>query len=75
MQSSYRTYEEAKSDLLSSGFIRHISCVNGAELFIKTEKVDDAMGGYTTPCMVSIQHHWVAPKWGDNLNYFTINFM
>ena len=71
----YATYEAAKSALLSDGFIRYLSPVNGAERFSKPSKVDDAMGGYARDCIAFIKHHWVAPQWGDPANYFTIEFM
>lgn len=72
---TYLTYDAAKADLLSQGFTRYISPVDGAERFSKAEKVDDAMGGYPRECIASIEHHWVAPKWGDHSNYFTIRFL
>jgi hypothetical protein len=75
MQSSYTTYEAAKADLLDQGFVRYISCVDGAERFSKAGKVDDAIGGYARDCLAHIKHHWVSPKWGDEGNYFTINFL
>ena len=74
MKSSYKKYEEAKADLIEQGFIRYIHCVNGAEEFSKASKVDDALGGYARECIAYIEHHWVAPQWGDDQNYFTIEF-
>lgn len=74
MQSSYKTYDAAKADLLEHGFTRYIHCINGAEEFSKPSKVDDALGGYACECRVQIKHHWVSPQWGDDQNYFTINF-
>lgn len=74
MQSSYKTYDTAKADLIEQGFSRYIDCVNGAERFSKASKVDDALGGYARECIAYIKHHWVAPQWGDDQNYFTINF-
>ena len=70
MQSSYTTYEAAKADLLGEGFIRTISCVDGAELFVKED--GDV---YPNRAIVRIQQHWVAPQWGDSRNYFTVNFI
>lgn len=75
MQRSYKTHEAAKADLLDHGFVRYISCVNGAERFSKPGKVDDAMGGYAREEIAQINHHWVAPQWGDDLNYFTVSFL
>ena len=75
MQSTYKTYDEAKVDLIDQGFVRYLSPINGAERFSKPSKVDDALGGYERDCIVHIQHHWVAPQWGDDQNYFTINFL
>jgi hypothetical protein len=72
MQSSYKTYDAAKNDLLVQGFVRYLSPINGAERFSKASKVDDALGGYARDCIAHIKHHWVAPQWGDDLNYFTI---
>ena len=74
MQTTHPTYDAAKAALLDEGFVRFISCVNGAERFSKDGKVDDAMGGYSKPCIAYIQHHWVAPQWGDERNYFSIQF-
>jgi hypothetical protein len=75
MNSSYKTYDAAKADLIDQGFIRYLSPINGAERFSKPSKVDDALGGYARECIAHIKHHWVAPQWGDNKNYFTINFL
>lgn len=74
MQSSYRTYEEAKSDLLAEGFTRYIDPIMGAERFGKPEAVDPMAGGFAKLCIATIQHHWVSPKWGDEGNYFTLRF-
>lgn len=70
MQSTYKTYDAAKADLLGEGFIRTISCVNGAELFIKED--GDV---YPNRAIVRIQQHWVDPQWGGDRNYFSINFL
>jgi hypothetical protein len=75
MKSSHLTYDAAKSALLNEGFTRYIEPVQGAERFSKPSKVDDALGGYARECIAYIKHHWVAPQWGDNQNYFTINFL
>jgi hypothetical protein len=75
MQSAYKTYDAAKADLIEQGFVRYLSPINGAERFSKPSKVDDALGGYSRDCITYIKHHWVAPQWGDNQNYFTINFL
>ena len=75
MQSSYTTYDAAKTDLIEQGFVRYLSPINGAERFSKASKVDDALGGYARECLVRIKHHWVAPQWGDSLNYFTVDFL
>ena len=75
MQSSHKTYEAAKAALLGEGFTRYIEPVQGAERFSKPSKVDDALGGYARDCIAYIKHHWVSPQWGDNQNYFTINFL
>ena len=75
MQTSYKTHEAAQADLIADGFTRFLSCINGAERFSKPSKVDDMMGGYARTCIASIQHHGVAPQWGDDRNYFTIKFI
>jgi hypothetical protein len=75
MKSTHPTYDVAKSTLLGEGFTRYIEPIQGAERFSKPSKVDDALGGYPRTCIAYIQHHWVAPQWGDNKNYFTINFL
>ena len=71
---TYRTYDAAKADLLSQGFTRYLSPINGAERFSKPSKVDAACGGYARTCLALIRHNYVAPQWGDNLNYFTIEY-
>ncbi len=75
MKSTHQTYDAAKAALLSEGFTRYIEPIQGAERFSKDSKVDDALGGYPRTCIAYIKHHWVAPQWGDNQNYFTINFL
>ena len=75
MQSTHATYEAAKAELLGEGFTRYIEPVQGAERFSKPGTVDPIMGGYSRLCIAYIQHHWVSPKWGDEGNYFSINFL
>jgi hypothetical protein len=75
MQSTYKTYDDAKAALLSEGFTRYIEPVMGAERFSKPGHVDPAMGGYARLEIVMIQHHWVSPKWGDEGNYFSLRFL
>ena len=70
MQSSYKSHEAAQADLIADGFTRYISCVNGEELFSKED--GDV---YPNRCIVRIRFNWVAPQWGDNLNYYTIDFL
>lgn len=66
---TYKTAEAAAADLLAQGFIRYISCVNGAELFSKKDG-----DHWPNRALCRIKHNWVAPQWGDDLNYFTIEF-
>jgi hypothetical protein len=70
MKSSYKTSEEAQADLIANGFTRYISCIDGSELFSKENG-----SAYPSRCIARIQHNWVAPQWGDNLNYFNISFI
>ena len=70
MQSSYKTHEAAQADLIADGFTRYISCVDGAERFSKRD--GDV---YPNCCIARIRFNWVAPQWGDDLNYYTIEFL
>lgn len=75
MQTVHGTYEAAKSELLGNGFVRYISCIDGAERFSKPGTVDEFYGAYRRDAIARIQHHWVSPKWGDEGNYFSIEFL
>lgn len=72
---THRTYEQAESELISDGFIKHQSCINGATLYSKESKVDDSFGGYSKRATCRIRFNDVAPIWGDNKNYYSIEFM
>jgi hypothetical protein len=65
---SYTASDDAKRDLIGLGFIRHIRCYDGAEMFTKDGP------GYKRE-EARIKHHWIAPLWGDSKNYFTVEFI
>lgn len=72
---TYTSYDDAKSDLLAQGFARYLSPIDGAERFSKPSKVDAFYGAYARDCVAFIQRHWVAPQWGDERNFYTVEFI
>ena len=72
---TYKTYEQAESELISGGFMKHQSCIDGATLYSKESKVDDWFGGYSKRATCRIRFNAVAPIWGDNKNFYSIEFM
>lgn len=75
LKNSYPNSDAAKLDLFRLGFVRYISPVNGEELFSKPSNADDVYGGYKKTALARIKHHWVSPTWGDERNFFTVEFI
>lgn len=72
---AYRTYEQAESELICDGFIKYQSCIDGATLYSKESKVDDLYGGYAKRALCRIRFNAVAPIWGDNRNFYSVEFI
>ena len=72
---AYRTYEQAEGNLISDGFIKYQSCIDGATLYSKDSKVDDFYGGYAKRAICRIRFNYVDPIWGSDLNYYSIEFI
>lgn len=72
---SYPTYEAAAAALIADGFERYQSCIDGADMFRKDSKVDDALGGYPWPALCMVQEHIVNPVYAGPGNYFTVRFL
>lgn len=72
---AYKTYEQAETELMQSGYVKYQCCINGETLFLKESKVDPFYGGYSKPAICRIRFNAVAPIWGDNKNFYTIDFL
>lgn len=75
MRTVHSTHDSADRDLIDAGFQRYISCVDGRTLYEKWSTRDPFYGGGPVKAICYIQAHFVAPRWGDDQNYWTIEFL